>query len=445
MRNWLKRTALALLVLGLAWVVIAWSGVLPMPSSEQRAALTLMRAPSQDAVGERNAFELFWLLPYAIPDAERERVLAEDIAALEAMHPTDGATLQLASSAFPRHVAKDAPKAPCNREPGCLQHVRADPDQARAVLVAHAPLLAQLRRLGDYDHLQTPYRPSFASPLPELGLSGPLQLTEAALAFVDGQPDAAIDGLCRDLAAWRKLKGRSDSLIFEMVSLAWLQGGAQLFADMRAELPRDHPLPTTCAAAFGPPLPAQRQSCDVYRAEFSLTDRVMADTHFIASDPGLGGFSLGGRLLPFNPEATAALMAPTYSRICAALHQPAAQWPSSNPADNKACGWVGMAFNQLGCRLFAIATPAYSDYGLRERDGEGMLHLLQLAEWLAQQEDPGSAFEQRPGQHRQFEQPVQFDAGELSIELLRPRGEVTRWRIALPGSRNAVLDPLGAM
>lgn len=435
MLTWLKRVSLALVTLLLAWVVVGWSGVLPRPSAEQRAALDTMRAPPQDAVGDRNAFEVFWLLPRAIPEHERAQVLAADIAALDAMHPTGSEAPGLASAAFPRHLAKGAPKAPCARDPGCLQAVRADPERAREVVSDAAPLLAQLRRLGEFDHLRTPYRQSWAAPLPEFQLSGPLQLTEAALAFVDGDPDVALGGLCRDVAAWRRLKGRSDSLIFEMIALAWLAGGAQLYADMRAELPLAHPLPPSCAQAFGPPLPAQRQSCDVYRAEFTLGERVLSEGMSGDPDPGLADRLIGQRSPLFNPEASAALSALHYSRICAALQQPAEQWPTPARGDGLRCGVIDKAFNWLGCGLVGMATASYSDYGLRDRDGEGMLHLLQLADWLSRQEDPAAAFAERPEQHRKFEQPVHFEDGELSIELLRPLGKPPRWGIALPGSR----------
>ena len=443
MRKWIKRALAVVLCLLASWLLIGWLDLLPRISDVQRAALERMRAPARDAAGERNAFELFWLLPYQVPASERADVLARDFALLDAMSSTESERPALVSAGYPRHIPANAKSLPCGRQPGCLASVRADPEAVRGRLIAAAPMLTALRELDEYDHLRLPFRPALASPLPEFQHTAPLQLSEVALAFVDGQPDAALGGLCRDIAAWRALKGRSDSMIFEMINLGWLQGGAQLYADLRAELPTDYPLPDSCDAAFGPPVMAQRQSCDVYRSEFVLGERVLRESTLFGQDEPSTLQRVGERLL-LNREATSALSAHHFSTVCDALQRPASDWPTSAPeasaAYREGCGWTGLLFNPMGCMLRSIAMPTYSDYGLRDRDGEGMLRLLQLADWLARQPDRERAFDQRPEAHRQFEQPVSFENGELAIILLRPRGKETHWRIPLPASRLSAAD-----
>ncbi len=247
MKLWIKRAGTALLGLVVVWLGLMWSHWLPRPSAEQASALAQMRAPMAQAKGERNAFGLFWQLDYDIPEAERAQVLAEDVAALDGWRP--GQDLEaLASRArgrYPSRVAKDAPPLPpC--EADCLAQVRADPEPWRAALAARQSRLAELGQLAHYDHLRTPFKMSLYSPIPAFQGTGDLQIAAAALAFADGQTEAALSGLCRDLGQWRRLKGRSDLLLSEMISLAWLRNGGRLYADMRAELAADQPLPAAC-------------------------------------------------------------------------------------------------------------------------------------------------------------------------------------------------------
>ena len=422
------------------WALLAWSEWLPRITESQRQALAQMREGNQQAVGQRNAWQLFWLLPYQIPEAERAAVLAQDIAALDAIDiaPPPVDLQSVAEGRYPRRWAKDAPRHRfCSSEGDCLAEVRADPEAAAAELASAQGELDALNRLADYDHLQIPHRPSLASPIPPFARAVSLPLLEAALRFEQGDPTAALTGLCRNAAAWRGLKGRADNLIFEMLNVSQLMRNAQLYAQLRAELPADFALPAVCAQAFAAPRPEERQACDVYRFEFRLNESLMQPGVLEAMEGGeewsrsIRGW--GAELL-INQEATLAISAENFASLCAAIPRPIKQSPELRRPADQGCGFVGRLFNPVGCILSAIGTPAYTDYWYRDRDWEGSLRLLQLADWMAEQPDPAAAFAYRPAALDSFEQPLSFADGELAIKLLKPRSKPL-WAVALPGSR----------
>ncbi|HEX5756661.1 MAG TPA: hypothetical protein VFY12_09965 [Arenimonas sp.] len=433
MKRWFLRGLAVLLVPLLLWLAVVMTGLLPHISEEQAAAVSDMRSRPQQAIGERNAMELIWSLRHDVPVDHRADLLRADAEALDAWRPADGEQpTSAAEGRYPPREAEDAPELPgCDLD--CLDKVRADTAAWRAALTARQSRLEALRGLAEFDHLHTPYRPTLSSPIPAFQHTGELQVAAAALAFVDGDTDAALDGLCRSLGDWRQLKGRSDMLIADMIVLAWQRRGAKLYADIRAELPRDHPLPASCAIAFAPPRVAERSACDVWRTEFQLFDNAFRPEMLDELD-GEGPVADWAMRWLLNHEATAAMLAPRFQSICRHAELPLGDWQ-----DNEAelsCGWQQQLFNPVGCWMVNIATPNYRDYLRRDRDGEGILHLLQLADWLAAQSDPGAAFEQRPESLRAFEQPVSFADGELSLQLLQPRkGQDTHFRMALPGAR----------
>lgn len=435
MKTWLIRGVLVLLASAASWALVVWSGVLPRTTDAQRQALVSLRAPLENAHGQRNAFDLFWLIDYDIPEDQRAAVIAEDSAALSAdPNAADGIPSQR-EERFPRRVPKDAPTVE-RCAPDCLAIVRADTQTWRDALAAQQPRLLALRELGSYDHNRSPFPLNFATPIPPYQNTGLLQLAEAALEHVDGDSEAALTGLCRDIAGWRGLKGRSDSLVAEMVGIATLQASARLYADIRAELPLGTPMPPACEASFAPLTVEQRVGCDVIRTEFALIDTAFSN---LDRDPYWADESplrtLPGRWL-FNPEATLAAAAPGYLEVCQLPMLPIAEWRAAQTPVENWCGWQDHLFNPFGCDIIEMAIPAFGDYFRRDRDAEGTFLLLQLADWLAAQDDADAAFAARPETFRVFEQDVRFENGELSLDLLEPRqGDPRQWRIALPGSR----------
>jgi hypothetical protein len=365
---------LVLLGLFVAWLAAIASGVLPRLTAAEREALAQMRAPYADARGERNAFELFWLLPRNVPVAERAAVFAADMAAVDGHRA--GRELDLPSARYPRHAeGSSSALRGCSSKPGCLAAVRADPEGVRATLAERASLLAGLDEIGTYDHLRTPHRPNFAAPIPEYQQTGPLQLARAALRHVDGDRVGALDGLCRDLSGWRRLKGRSDSLVFEMVVLAWLQGGVQLAADLRAEAPAGEPLPSECIAALAPLAKGERMSCDVFRGEFRTFDGMLAPEQMLASPAESAPFErvrAYASRFAYSAEGTRALLARHLANACAARDSP-------NDVANLAppqCGFEARVFNPIGCVLSEVAMADYGRYHQREREFDTLARRL---------------------------------------------------------------------
>jgi hypothetical protein len=420
----------------LLWLAVAWSGWLPRPSAQQRAALAQLQAPNEHATGARNAFGLFWFLHHDVDESEQAALIASD-AAVVASSKFGKPMGPLPRDALPRRVPADlAPLKACGRDSRCLADVRAATDDIRAGLAARQPLLDRLEALDEFDHYRNELPATLASPFPALQDTGRLQILRAALRHVDGESDAALAGLCEDLSTWRRLKGRSDSLVFEMVSLAWLRDGAQLFADIRAELPPSHPLPASCGITFGAPGALPRQSCDVYRGEFAFVQQAVGE---FAIAGGSGGDS--ETLLPknflLNRDATIATLAPRVAANCELIDRPLAEWTAAETTDTR-CRIDEWMFNPAGCVMATTATPNYTAYLRRDHDARGQLRLLALADWLVLQPDPQAAFDERPPEHRAFEKAVAYVDGELSIELLDQQGgRPSHWRIPLPGSRVA--------
>lgn len=438
-----KIRMLALLV-GLtmaSWAIVAWNEWLPPLSAEQKAALAAMRQPNQDAVGQRNAWELFWLLPYEVPEAERAEVLRQDFAALDALAVNNQqGTESVAEGRYPRRWPKDAPRHRfCSSDESCLAMVRSEPAEAAAELASAQSELQALRTLGNYDHVALPHRMSLAAPIPPFGRAISLSLLDAALKFDQGEREAALTQLCADAQSWRQLKGRADTLIFEMLNIRFQQRLLQLYADMRAELPADFEPAEVCRVAFSAPRADERMSCDVYRSEFRFNERLLEPASIQAMQKGdedshwLG--ATGAELL-INREASLGLGAQNYWHHCQLIGSASEdEVLAIRPQDN-GCGWLGRLFNPMGCALVSIALPAYGDYAKRDQDWADGLRAYALAEWLSLQADPTASFAARPQALRDDAVPADLrgNAVELRRRLPWKSGQAS-WQLPLPGSR----------
>lgn len=423
------------------WTVTVWTEWLPRPTQAQQDALALMHAPSDRVVGARNAWEMFWLLPYEIPDSARPAVLAEDLAALDARYDQSGmeAYESVADGRYPRRIPELGGTSKfCAGQESCLAAVRADPEAAEAEWQAKSSLLEASRRLADHDHFRTPHRISLSSPIPSFGSIRPVQMLDVTRQFLQGRPDEALDRLCQDTAAWRRLKGRSDSLIFEMFNASLLLRAVALYAEMRAELPRDYPLPDSCSRAFAPAQMTERQSCDVYRSEFRMFEGAMRP-EMLVQGHGEGEAPSFVRAwmadMVINQQAGTARAAERFAALCATIDLPAERAGAALRSLSGQCSWMDSAFDPLGCILMDIASPAYVDYWKRDRDWEGSLRLLALAERLAAADNPAAAFEAEGALRGGFEQEVRFEQGRIAMKMLRPSPvNEPWWSLPLPGS-----------
>src|SRR5690606_4197844 len=90
------------------------------------------------------------------------------------------------------------------------------------------------------------------------------------LAYIDGDAVGAIEDVCGNVATWRPLAARSDSLMIAMTAIGMVEGSSRLLADILAERPDGQPLPRSCKAAYAPPEPEEFLPCAAMRGEFRL-------------------------------------------------------------------------------------------------------------------------------------------------------------------------------
>jgi len=434
----MKRTVLWLIGLALAlaaaWLTVAASGALVRVTPAQQAALDLLRAPNDRAVGQHNAFELFWSLPYAVPEDRWAAVLAEDAATIDSWQP--GAQAFAAAGYGPLESAGAPPFPGCGAS--CLATARADTPAIREAVAARAARLERINQLGRYDHSHWPFARGPNSPIPAYANTVSVQLYAAALSHLDGNSDGALRSLCRDLGALRRLRGRSDMLIEEMVRAASLLDGIQLLAEIRAELPPDRPLPPACSAVLERPKPEERLACDAIRTEFAMVDGALRREWPLSEMWTTDALSFSATAMILAPsEATAALYAEDYAEQCRLIVLPLAEFPADHP--QTACsGWEPL-LNPFGCRFVRDSGGSSAhlrQYIQRDRNSEGALNALALSDWLGAQPDAASAFDARPQGFRTFEQPLALDGTTLKLGLNQPHASrATTLDLPLPGSR----------
>ena len=124
-----------------------------------------------------------------------------------------------------------------------------------------------------------------------------------------------------------------------------------------------------------------------------------------------------------------------FAALCAVLDTPSKQIRQAIRAGVHACGVAEKLFDPVGCILSDIASPAYTDYWKRDRDWEGSVRLVVLADALGQAADPSAAFAAAQSLRSGFEQEVRFADGRLGMRPLLVRSEPEGWwSIPLPGS-----------
>jgi len=436
-----KKILLGLLAVLLTYLLVLWSEWLPRTTPAQQAAQALLQQPLQRAQGQHDAFPLLWSLSYDMPEAERANLLATDQKAYAQMEAAGKAVAfkSTAQGRYPEAWPEKSELCPPAQTGDCLTHVRANLEQIRATVALHAGLLSRATALRDSDHAHYGFRPSMVSPLPSLGI-GPLQVTASALEFVEGRPEAALDGACSDLASWRRLRSHTDMLLLDMVGVAFVDEEAALLASMLAELPADRPLPASCSAALAAPVAGETDQCDVWRGEYASTSNTIggfssAEMAMVAGrEPGISD-RLSSLLL--NERATLASFAPYYAQLC----------QSGGPQPFAPPGVVSQIFNPAGSAMLETAVPDYSGYRQRVQDMLVIVQGLRTVTWLRSQADPVAAFAQRPQDMKTPDREITLDADgrHLRIPLLQPRnGMPKEWLLPLPASRSIAASPLQA-
>lgn len=438
MKSRWKQILAVLLGLPLLWTALVASQLLPRLRSEDVAAVAMLSQPAP-IQGERNAFALLQSFDRDVPESDWERVAAEQMAKVQGSQLLDGYAVQ-AGTEYPAYP--DMPtelKDVCSAWGGqCLTQVRAQTDAVRAYVAQSAARLARGERLLDYDHYRYGGTLRVDSPImPVAGYFNQLQMA-IALRHVDGDSAGALEQLCRHVSGWRQLRARTDMLILDMLSIALISGGMDLYMDILAEMPADYAPP--CAQAFAPLANSELQMCPILHAEFQSyreSARVLG-TKVVLSVAGesspLGWF---GTLFD-NPAHRDAVVARPLARFCSDAHQARVQARLATPILQAAgCNMEEWVFDPAGCKLSELMVD-YDPYYHRQLDLDGRLRLLNLALRLrgldavaAQQ-----AFDQRDADLRSAAHEMSIDTAAQVVRM-RPldrfRGEA--WELSYASAR----------
>ncbi len=385
MRTLIRWVLTFALVVGV-WMALVLTEWLPRPTAEEQAALAALAVEPDSAKGERDGFAATWLMGFEVPEDRLVELLNADIAAYDKKLAETGSVVDFRSTAEGQFatVASPTGKDPALCElwnDDCLERVRAAPEATRQRLADFSKRLERSRWLGRYDHFHYPFTPRFDSPIAgSLGGLSNLQLSEAVLHYVDGQVDQAFATLCRDTAAWRRFRSRSDILIHDMVGVAQMSSAAQLYAKMLAEQPAGFAVP--CPELFAPLADAELDQCATMRFEFlSTRNSLAAGIEFKLVEGPLA--TVFDRFA--NHQHMVRGLALAIAPYCQAeqRQRDAARDPTP-PAVDTRCSWAQWAVDPAGCVL-TDATPSYHSYHVRVLDLDARLRLLGAAIWLRKQ------------------------------------------------------------
>lgn len=439
----------AVLLAAVALYAVSW---LRGPSAQERQALALLQNPLPPAEGA-DGFAALWSLPYRVPAAERNQILRQDIERFSRI-PLPGAAAKesngyftgIAAQRYPalENAAAGDPEWCRWRATGCLAQVRDAMPAYAALLQRHAALLANAAELSAYAHFRNPFPPRPDMPFPPYQ-SLSRSLTGHAYAFVSGDREAALAGVCADTGTARRLISDSHSLIGSMIGSAILEGNVSLFADMLAELPHQHPLPAVCGEAFAPMTALQDDICRMMLGEGRYVLAGLSAYEAIEPDGSLET-SKAARMF-YDSGKTAARMAPRFAWYCeeAARSQLAADLPLHDSTPPPSRWSLACVSNLAGCILADIGGPDLEEYARRLQDANARLRMATALLWLRRQ-DAGERMERTalpglPQSLRSAGRELLMDAGspELTIAAYAkpiadgPAG--ASLRLPLPGSR----------
>lgn len=410
-----------LLALFALWLVLALSGWLPRIPADQRQALARLRSAPAPLPGRDATIEV-WLIDRNVPEAEWARWLALPAAEAQARLAKLPAT-----PGWPREY-----QACAGWGENCLARVAASTAVARALRDANAERLRRIEALqSENRHIARVGMPAYTTPYPPLGgLHAPVRL-DAALRFLDGDRQGALERLCRHARWWRGLRRDTDLLLVSSVGTAVVTGAGQSYVEMLQALPAGESPPAACRDAFAPLADAELDLCRAMRDEFLRQTRALQQG--IGGGPDPAPLRRLARHLAYRPEASEALLAPSYDYWCSAAQRERAaaraEARMTAPGRCRADGWL---FNYVGCTFAPIAAPTLPGWYPRVLDLDGRLRLVRSAEWLLAQApaETATAFAQRPVKLRD---PRQALEGPRCRPVLRylPRAGAP-WRLPLP-------------
>lgn len=376
MGKWLFRAVVALaIVVPLSAIAFLVGMRYVDPTPAQKIALARMSAPTPPVQGH-DASDAIWLLDDAVPSERMPEAAAARRRQAQLRSPRSGSS--------PAPVGEYArypgpPKdAPCGEaEAGCLAYVSEHRAEVAALLAAHRPGIDAARALAAYDGFRLGVPPTLELEYPRMTARRRLVLADMAYRFAAGERLSAVEGVCRDIAGWRRIGGNADDLVVSMVGAANVRSGLVLLADMLARMPKETDLPEACGAALESSADYEFDLCPSLRSEFQAQRDLRSQ--YVA----LGGDSPPAWMIDWkNFEA---MVAEDFARFCdpavtGALRedQLAAEITGSPPE----CTTWRQRADPVGCGLMAVGRPDWGMYLDRRADQAQMLALMRAVVWL---------------------------------------------------------------
>ena len=373
------KLALGLAILLFAYVLVAAGARLWPLSAEERAVLALMERPAPPVAG-RDGSDAAWLQDRDVPADQRHtaarelRTYLEHADALEPFLDAD-AVLQR----FPKFEGSPPLGDLCGVEDPCLANVRANPGKADEIVASQWRRVVVGMDMANYDGVRHGLGMDPATPVMPLAHNGRVVQIYRAREFIAGRRQQAVEGVCRDLAGWRRISSNADSLIANMIALSMVRQNALLLSEMLAELPAGEALPAACSAALGPTTDAELDSCPAMQYESRFA------SYMISQPRDDETWSEGIGLFLVDQRRFAARHARALSTYCGAraLAEARAGRSLAPLARSNSCSTLRKAVDPFGCVLSEIsdATP-YVQYVDRRTDVAMLVAGVRTAAWL---------------------------------------------------------------
>jgi hypothetical protein len=277
MRDALRWTGYAILGCIVALALLFSYFRLRGPTAEQRAAEARLAAFGEPKQG-RNAFPVLWYAGYDVPTGEADARLRAEVVDVERRLPSLAVTETLTHR-------PDAPKLPeadgdrrhlCSSDGvGCLAEAAANRGVLSSALAAFPDAQARETEFERADFYWDPF-PADSHLILETHASYVQRVWLGALALrhANGDRDAALAGVCRNVAAWRRMHRGTNSALMGLISAHNADAGLRLFGDMLAQLPHDAAVPAECEAALQPVVAADVDGCAIVANDQTKNDRM---------------------------------------------------------------------------------------------------------------------------------------------------------------------------
>jgi hypothetical protein len=342
----------------------------------QMLALKRLAQPTPSLRPDKDASDLVWVLDRDVPEDRRHEV-AGKIREYESRRGKPGVALRDPRLEWPRFSTPPRGAGTCDdSKPGCLAYVSEQRSLVAATLDANSGALELQRQLADFDGYRRGFEENLHAGLPNLGEFRRLLTTSFALQFASGEPLSAVEGVCHDLAGWRRVGGNSDDLVVSMIGVAWVRQDLMLLADMLAKLPKDTALPDQCNDALAASKDYEFDLCPAFRSEFGLY-RQMRAIYAASDDKPLPPWMVDWR-------RTEARIAEDVGRFCdpAIIQRQRADKPVSLPPAAVCTDWQRRA-DPVGCVLSQSVQNDLRAQSLdRRTDQSQMLALMRAVVWL---------------------------------------------------------------